>query len=109
VLTSAGHVAEVERAGEKPAGGREIPFLRDEDVDDLTELVSRPVQIDPSSGDFDVCLIHEPSITGRVPAGSCRVDQQRCEPLRPPVHAHMIDLDVPFRRAVPPRRDYDSP
>ena len=42
----------VERAGEEPASGREIRFLRNEDVDDLTELVDRPVQIDPSSSDL---------------------------------------------------------
>lgn len=29
-----------------------------------------------------------------VDPGSCRVDQQRGEPLRPPVHAHVIDLDA---------------
>jgi hypothetical protein len=46
----------VERLGEEPASGREIPFLRDEviddleDIDDLAELVARPVQTDPSFG-----------------------------------------------------------
>jgi hypothetical protein len=39
--------AVVERAGEEPASGREIPLLYDEDVDDLAELIDRPVQIDP--------------------------------------------------------------
>ena len=33
----------IEGAGEKPAGGRQIPLLRDQHVDDLTELVDRPV------------------------------------------------------------------
>jgi hypothetical protein len=40
--------------GEEPAGGREIPFLCDEDVNDLAKLVDRPVQIDPPAADFDV-------------------------------------------------------
>jgi hypothetical protein len=75
----------VERLGEEPASSREIPFLRDEDVDDLAELVDRPVQIDPPPGHFDVRLIDKPPITGGVPARSCRVDQQRGEPLHPAV------------------------
>ena len=33
----------VERLDEESASGREIPFLRNEDVDDLAELVDRPV------------------------------------------------------------------
>ena len=45
--------AVVERLGEKAVSGREIPFLRDEDIDDLAELVDRPVEVDPSPGDFD--------------------------------------------------------
>jgi hypothetical protein len=36
----------VERLDEESASGREIPFLRDEDVDDLAVLVDRPVQLD---------------------------------------------------------------
>ena len=44
----------VERLGEEPASGGEIPFLGGEDIDDLAELVDRPVQIDPPSRDFDV-------------------------------------------------------
>ena len=35
--------AVVERLGEEPASGREIPLLRDENIDDLAELVDRPV------------------------------------------------------------------
>jgi hypothetical protein len=33
-----------------------------------------------------------------VPAGSCRIDQQRGKPLHPPVDAHVVDNDVPFRQ-----------
>jgi hypothetical protein len=67
--------AVVERMGEEPAGDREIPFLCDEDVNDLAKLVDRPVQIDPPPGDFDVRFVDEPPITGGVPAGLCCVDQ----------------------------------
>ena len=45
--------AVVERMGEESAGGREISFLCDEDVNDLAKLVDRPVQTDPPPGDFD--------------------------------------------------------
>jgi hypothetical protein len=31
-----------------------------------------------------------------MPARSCRVDQQRREPLHPPVHAYVIDGDAPL-------------
>jgi len=39
--------------GEEPTGGRQIPFLCGEDIDDLAELIDRPVQIDPPTRDFD--------------------------------------------------------
>jgi hypothetical protein len=51
--------------GEESASGREIPFLCDEDVNDLAKLVDRPVQIDPPPGDFDVRFVD------RSP-GACR-------------------------------------
>ena len=42
-----------ERTGEESAGGREILFLGHQDVDDLSELVDRPVQVNPPPNDFD--------------------------------------------------------
>ena len=90
--------AVLQGTGEEPAGGVQNPFLGDEDVDDLTELVDRPIQIDPSPGDFDVCFIDEPPVAGDVAAGSCRVDEQWGEALHPPVHAHVIDVDAPLRQ-----------
>jgi hypothetical protein len=51
------------------------------------------VQIYPLPGNLDIDLIHEPPITAGVPAGSCHIDQQRSEPLHPPVHTHVVDLD----------------
>jgi hypothetical protein len=44
--------AVLKSAGEESASGREIPILRDEDVNDLAILVDRPVQIDPAPGDL---------------------------------------------------------
>ncbi|MEA2202930.1 MAG: hypothetical protein QOI89_3638, partial [Solirubrobacteraceae bacterium] len=52
---------------------------------------SRTHQIDPPPRDFDVCFIDEPLVARDVPAGSCRVDEERGEPLHPPVHAHVSD------------------
>src|SRR5947209_62075 len=34
------------------------------------------------------------TIAGGMPAASCCVDQQGCDPLHPPVHAHVIDVDA---------------
>jgi hypothetical protein len=64
-------------AGEELASGRQIPLLRDEDVDDLAVLVDRPVQVDPAPGDLDIRLIDELPITRRMPAGPGRINQQR--------------------------------
>jgi hypothetical protein len=50
------------------------PFLGEQDVDDLAELVDCPVQTDPPPGDFDVRFVDEPPITAGVPVRSCRVD-----------------------------------
>jgi hypothetical protein len=80
-----GHLARawavLKGAGEEAAGGHQIPFLGDQHVDDLPELINRPVQIDPPSGGFHIRLVHDPPVTGAVPAGAGRVDQQRREPL----------------------------
>ena len=38
--------------GEQPAGGRSIPFLGYQYIDDLPGLIDRSVQIDPLPGDF---------------------------------------------------------
>jgi hypothetical protein len=95
-----GHLARawavLKRAGEEPAGGRQIPLPRDQDVNDLPVLVDRPVQIDPSPGDLDVGLVHEPPVTWRVPTRSGRVDQQRGEPLHPAIDGDVVYLDAPF-------------
>jgi len=69
-------------SGEEPAGGRPVPFLRHEHVNDLPKLVDRAVEVDPPPGHLDIRFINEPSIPGSVPAGACRINQQRGEPLQ---------------------------
>jgi hypothetical protein len=81
-------------AGEESAGGRHVPLLSDHNVDDLAELVDRPVQINPPPGDLDLGLIHKPAITCHVSAGSCRIDQQGGEALHTPEDRDVIDLDA---------------
>ena len=83
----------LQRTDEESAGGFQISLLGDQDVDDLAELTDCSVKVDPSPRGCDVCFVDEPLITTGVPAGSCRVDQQRREPLHPPVHADVVDGD----------------
>ena len=80
-LSRAGAV--LEGAGEEPAGGRKVPLLGHQDVDDLSALVDRSIQVDSSSGDFEVGFVDEPAIAWSVPAGLSRVDEQQCEPPAP--------------------------
>lgn len=51
-----GHLARVgavlEGAGEEPIGGRQIPLLGHQHVNDLTVLVDRPVKIDQHPATF---------------------------------------------------------
>jgi hypothetical protein len=41
-------------------------------------------------------FVNEPSIPGGVPAGACRINQQRGEPLHPAVDGHLVNLDAPL-------------
>ena len=84
----------LEGAGEELAGGRQIPVLGHENLDDLAVLVDRPVQRDSATGNLDVGLIHKPTITCSVPARPGCVDQQRREPLHPAVDGDVINLDT---------------
>ncbi len=106
-----------QRAGEESAAGGGVSMLGQRDVDDLPELVDRPVQIPSPASHLDVRLVDEPPVTGGVPAGPGGVGEQRREPLHPPVHRDVVDvdtslgqqlLDVPVGQArsddAPPRR-----
>lgn len=62
----------VESAGREPAGAHQLSFLGDEDVNDLANLVSCP--LDRSTGNLDVGLVHEPLI---APGRAHRIVRQR--------------------------------
>ena len=49
-------------------------------VDDLPELVDRPIQVHPPPGDLHIRLVHVPAVADPVPAEPGRVGQQRREP-----------------------------
>jgi hypothetical protein len=109
-----------ERGGEEVSGCSGIASGRDVDVDDLTVLVDRPVDVPPPARDLHVGLVHEPAITDCVAARPGRVCEQRREALYPPEHRHMIDLhpafdqqllDIAVREPepqVPPHREDDD-
>jgi hypothetical protein len=68
-------------AGEERTRSMSIAALRNENVDDLPELIDRPVQVRPAAGNLDVGLVHEPPIAGCVPSGPGRVHELRRERL----------------------------
>ena len=80
----------------EPPRGHRIPFGRDIDVDDLTELVDRAVDVTPPASNLDLGLVGGPAVPDRVAGRASRVDQQRCEPLHPPVDRDVINLDAAF-------------
>jgi hypothetical protein len=84
----------LECAGEESAGARQIPLRRHQHIDDLPELVDCPVHVTPPTGDLDVGFVDEPAITGRMSARSCRVDQQRGEPLHPAIDRNVVYFDA---------------
>jgi hypothetical protein len=86
------------RSGEEPPCGLCVPPWREEDVDDLTELVDGPEQIAPDPPDLDVGLIDVPAIPDEVLTGSGCLRELRREPLDPPVDAHVVDLDTSLRQ-----------
>jgi hypothetical protein len=96
--------------GKEPASGRQVALLRHQHIDDLVILVNGPVQVGPSPGDLQIRFVHKPAIPGHVSAGPRRVNQQRREPLHPPVDGDVINsdtslgqqfLDIAVRQAIP--------
>jgi hypothetical protein len=85
-----------ESPGEEPAGGRQVPLLGHQHIDDLLELVDRAVEIDPPPDDLNLRFIDEPPIPNHVTTGSCGVDEQWGEPLHPAIDGHMINVDTTF-------------
>ena len=99
-----------DRSVEEHAGRVGVAPGRDVDVDHLTPLVDRPVDVPPHAGDLHVSLVHMPPVAGPVAARSGGIDEQRGEPVHPPVDRDVVDpqpalgeelLDVPVRQPVP--------
>jgi hypothetical protein len=84
----------IKGAGEESASGGQIPLLGDHNVNDLAELVDRSVQIDAPAADLDVRFVDKPTITGGVPAGPGRIDQQRGEPVHPAINRDVVNSDA---------------
>src|ERR687894_1116890 len=63
-------------------------------VDDLPELVDRPVDVAPATRHFDVGLVDPPAVADPVPARACRLCEQRCEALHPAEDADVIHRDA---------------
>jgi hypothetical protein len=68
----------------RPVGGRVV-------------LVDRRGGRHPASGDRHAGLVLEPAVTGRVPAGSGRVDQRRGGPLHPVRAGDLVDGGATLR------------
>jgi len=99
-----------DRGGEEPGRRFHVTLGRDVHVDDLTMLVDRAVHVPPGPGHLHAGLVDEPPIPDRVAARPGRIDDQRSEPLHPPIQGDVIDLDptlgqqlleVPVGQAVP--------
>ena len=74
-----------QRADEECPCRRAVAALRDQDVDDLTVLVDRAVEVGPPAGDLDVGLIDKPSVARRVTRRASGLDELGGEGLHPPI------------------------
>ena len=99
-----------DRLDEEPACGLSVPPWREEDVDDLPELVDRPEQAAPGPADLQVRLIDVPAIPDQMLSSSCGLGELRREALDPAVDRDVVDLgpalgqellDVPVGEAEP--------
>jgi hypothetical protein len=96
-----GHdLGRADRLLEESAGGVSVSSGGHEHVDDLAELVDRPVGIASPAGDLDVGLIHKPAISHGVSAGAGGVGQQRREPHHPALDGDVVDLDPALREEL---------
>ena len=62
--------------GEECPRGRVVTAFGDQDVDDVTVLIDRAVQLGPPAGDLHVGLIEEPSVACRMPRRASNVDER---------------------------------
>ncbi len=65
-----------------------------EHVDDLPELINRPVHIPPATRDLHMGLVHRPAISHGVAAWPGGLGQQRREPQHPAIDRDVVDLDA---------------
>jgi hypothetical protein len=56
-------------------------------------LVDRPIHVAPPAGDLHIGLVDMPAVSDGVSTGPGGVDEERRQPLHPPVHGDVIDLD----------------
>jgi hypothetical protein len=89
---------------EEPAGCLDIALCRDEDIDDLAELVDRAVHVAPPPGHLDVGFVNLPAIADGVPAQPGGLGEQRREPLDPAVDGDVVDLYAPAQPGTLRRR-----
>jgi hypothetical protein len=78
--------------GEENPGSGQISLTGQPHVDHLPVLVDRAMQIRPSPGHLDVCLVDEPSVAGYVPPRPRCRDELGREPLHPPVNRDVVDV-----------------
>jgi hypothetical protein len=74
----------------------DVALPGDEHVNDLAELVDRPVHIPPLAGDLHIGLVDLPAISNAMSARPSSLGQQRCEPLHPSVDGDVVGLDPAF-------------
>jgi hypothetical protein len=81
---------------EEPAGCPDVVPWGDEHVDDLVELVDRPVHVAPLAGDLHIGLVDPPTVPDHAAARPSSLGEQRREPLHPPVDGDVVGLDPAF-------------
>jgi len=84
----------IEGTPEERSGRIHVPSWYDEDIDHLAVLVDGPVDLAPLAGDAHVGFVDEPPSSNAMSSVPCSVDEQRSEPLDPPVDGDVIDLDA---------------
>jgi hypothetical protein len=67
-----GHLRRADCAVEEPTSRRGVPPRGDEHVDDLPELVDRPVDVTPLPGNLDIRFVELAPVADRVPERPCR-------------------------------------
>jgi hypothetical protein len=114
------HLQRSESSLEEPARRGRIPAGRDQHVDDLPVLVDGPVDVAPDTVYPDICFVHVPPVARCVASEPGGVGQQRSEPLDPPEHRDVVDLDTALDQElldvavgqavaqVPADRDHDD-